>query len=156
MRKDGRVELETFRWLLSGDGQRLLARAAMAYVDAGGDPMASAEAVRRIEPDADRAAAALTQVGLRARAVPKFGDDAVRLYFTPDGLEQATHPRVAAHRAARIAAADLETVVDLSCGIGGDLMGWPAPGSPLRASTVTRSARRSPGPTSPRSGCREP
>jgi len=122
MRKDGHVELETFRWLLSGDGQRLLARAAMAYVDAGGDPMVSAEAVRRIEPDPDRAAAALTQVGLRARAVPKFGDDAVRLYFTPDGLEQATHPRVAAHRAARIAAADLETVVDLSCGIGGDLM----------------------------------
>ena len=104
MRKDGRVELDTFRWLLTGDGQRLLARAAMAYVDAGGDPMASAEAVRRIEPDADRAAAALTQVDLRARAVAKFGDDAVRLYFTPDGLEQATHPRVAAHRAARVAA----------------------------------------------------
>lgn len=122
MREDGAVELETFRWLLTGDGQRLLAQATMAYVDAGSDPMASAEAVRRIEPDPDRAAAALTQVRLRARGVAKFGDEAVRMYFTPDGLEQATHPRVAAHRAARVAATELATVVDLGCGIGGDLI----------------------------------
>ena len=44
------------------------------------------------------------------------------MYFTPDGLEQATRLRVAAHRAARIALADPASVLDLGCGIGGDLL----------------------------------
>ena len=99
------MELETFRWLLTEDGQRLLLRAALAHADADGDPMRAAEAVRRSEPDPDRSAAALTQIELRVRAVAKFGDEALRMYFTPDALEQATRPRVAAHRAARLAAA---------------------------------------------------
>ena len=67
-------------------------------------------------------AAALTQVGLRRRAEAKFGDDAARMYFTPDGLEQSTRGPVATHRAARLAAAGTSTVVDLGCGIGGDLV----------------------------------
>ena len=99
------MDLDSFRWLLTDAGQRLLEQATHAYADAEGDPVRAAAAVRRIEPDADRAAAALTQVQLRARAVAKFGDEAVRMYFTPDALEQATRPRVAAHRAARLAAA---------------------------------------------------
>jgi len=52
----------------------------------------------------------------------KFGEDAARMYFTPEGLEQATRRPVAAHRAARLTAASTRTVVDLGCGIGGDLM----------------------------------
>jgi SAM-dependent methyltransferase len=67
-------------------------------------------------------AVALTQVELRRRAEVKLGDDAGRMYFTPDGLEQATRAPVAAHRAARLRASGLETVVDLGCGIGGDLV----------------------------------
>ena len=116
------MELDTFRWLLTDDGQRLLLRAAQAYADAEGDPMRAADAVRRSEPDPDRAAAALTQIELRVRAVAKFGDEALRMYFTPDALEQATRPRVAAHRAARLAAAQPESVIDLGCGIGSDLV----------------------------------
>jgi SAM-dependent methyltransferase len=54
--------------------------------------------------------------------VPKFGDSAGRMYFTPDGLEQATRLRVAEHRAARIALARPDSVLDLGCGIGGDLL----------------------------------
>ncbi|MGL5827033.1 MAG: class I SAM-dependent methyltransferase [Nocardioides sp.] len=122
------MELETFRWLLTGTGQRLLEQATHAYVDAGGDPVRSTAAVRRLESDPDRAAAALTQVGLRARAVAKFGDDAVRMYFTPDGLEQATRPRVATHRAARLAAAEVGSVIDLGCGVGGDLIAFARAG----------------------------
>ena len=76
------MDLDSFRWLLTDDGQRLLAQATHAYADADGDPVRAAAAVRRIEPDADRSAAALTQVQLRARAVAKFGDEAVRMYFT--------------------------------------------------------------------------
>ncbi len=122
------MELETFRWLLTPDGQRLLERATHVYVDTEGDPVRAASAVRRIEADADRAAAALTQVQLRARAVAKFGDDAVSMYFTPDALEQATRSRVGAHRAGRLAAAQPANVVDLGCGIGGDLVAFARAG----------------------------
>ncbi|WP_067437370.1 class I SAM-dependent methyltransferase [Nocardioides jensenii] len=122
------MDSDTFRWLLTDDGQRLLESATHAYVDHAGDPIRSAAAVRKIESDPDRAAAALTQVGLRAKGVAKFGDDAVRMYFTPDALEQATRTRVAAHRAARLAAADPASVIDLGCGIGGDLIAFARAG----------------------------
>lgn len=115
------MDLETFRWLLTHDGRTLLDVAARAYADADGDPVRAAAAVRRTEPDPERSAAALTQVGLRVRGVAKFGEDALRMFFTPDGLEQATRRTVADHRAARLAAAQPSSVVDLGCGIGGDL-----------------------------------
>ena len=122
------VDLDSFRWLLTDDGQRLLGRATHVYAEVEGDPVRAAAAVRRIEPDADRAAAALTQAGLRARAVAKFGAEAHRLYFTPDALEQATRPRVATHRAARLAAAQPSSVLDLGCGIGGDMIAFARAG----------------------------
>lgn len=122
------MDLEAFDWLLTDDGQRLLEQAAHAYADHAGDPVRSATAVRRLEPNADRAAAALTQVDLRTRAVAKFGEDALRMYFTPDGLEQSTRTRVAAHRAARLEAAAPASVVDLGCGIGGDLIAFARAG----------------------------
>ena len=79
--------------------------------------------------DASLVTTAVTQAALRHRAVAKFGTDATRMYFTPDGLEQATRTRVGAHRAARIAAAlPAASVVDLGCGIGGDLIGAGRPG----------------------------
>lgn len=120
------MDLDAFRWLLTDAGQRLLARATEV---GDADPLRAQETLRR-EPDADaeRAAAALTQVGLRRRAAEKFGDDAARLYFTPDGLEQATRRPVAAHRAARLAAFRADSLVDLGCGIGGDLMAAAAVG----------------------------
>jgi SAM-dependent methyltransferase len=73
-------------------------------------------------------AAALTQVQLRRRAVDKFGDLAARMYFTPDGLEQATRLPVATHRAARLVAASTASVIDLGCGIGGDLVAFARAG----------------------------
>jgi SAM-dependent methyltransferase len=115
------VDLEAFRWLLTDAGQRLLARATQVYVDRAGDPVRTAAAVRSFA-DASHASAALTQVDLRARAVSKFGADAALMYFTPDGLEQATRSRVAAHRAARVALSRPASVLDLGCGIGGDLV----------------------------------
>ena len=41
---------------------------------------------------------------------------------------QSTPPAVAAHRAARVAAAGLRTLVDLGCGIGGDLVAFARAG----------------------------
>lgn len=112
------MDLDAFGWLLTPPGQALLARAA--DVRAEGD-LRAADLLRR-EASPDRVAAALTQVGLREKAVDKFGDLAARMYFTPDGLEQATRLSVARHRAARLNAFVTQTLIDLGCSIGGDLI----------------------------------
>src|SRR5690349_8639745 len=117
------MDLDAFRWLLTEPGQRLLDRAA----DAPDDPLQASTLLRR-DAAADHVAAALTQVTLRRRAVPKFGELAARMYFTPEGLEQATRAPVAAHRASRLGAARIESVVDLGCGIGGDLLAFAGAG----------------------------
>jgi len=111
------MDLDAFRWLLTPAGQQLLARAAQAPTD----PLQASAQLRK-EAAAEHVAAALTQVDLRRRAEAKFGEDAARMYFTPDGLEQATRRPVARHRAARLVAAQTRTVIDLGCGIGGDLV----------------------------------
>jgi len=109
--------LGTFYTLLGDDGQRLLAEiAAQGLTEA--NTLALATDLRRRHPT-PLVAAAMTQARLRERARTKFGDDAVRMYFTQAGLEQATSAPVAAHRASRYRAA--RRIADLCCGIGGDL-----------------------------------
>ncbi len=99
-------------------GQQALALAAQQT-----DPSSlSAAQVLRARFPAELAAVALTQAELRRRAVPKFGAAAGALFFTRDGLEQATRPEVAAHHAARFAAAGVTRVVDLGCGVGSDAL----------------------------------
>jgi SAM-dependent methyltransferase len=66
----------------------------------------------------DLVAAALTQQALRMAAREKFSL-ASEMYFTRDGLEQASGEQAAAHSARRFAG--LALVADLCCGIGGDL-----------------------------------
>jgi hypothetical protein len=117
------VDLEAFRWLLTDDGQELLTRAGAIE---GNELHAQSELRRSADPE--HVAAALTQVELRRRAEPKFGASAARMYFTPDGLEQATRATVAEHRASRLAAFDAKTLIDLGCGIGGDLLAGSAAG----------------------------
>jgi len=121
------MDLEAFRRLLSPAGQRLLERASAVYAEQRGDPLRSSGVLRRDADPAD-VAAALTQVELRLRARTKLGDLAHRLYFTPEGLEQATRWRVARHRAARVALADPGSVLDVGCGIGGDLIAFARAG----------------------------
>jgi SAM-dependent methyltransferase len=124
------VDLETFRWLLTDDGQALLAAATAAQ----GTPLQVQKQLRAVvstrssdggegDEKAARVAAALAQVDLRRRAAAKLGDDAGRMYFTRDGLEQATRTSIARHRAARVALVG-PSVVDLTCGIGGDLVAF--------------------------------
>jgi SAM-dependent methyltransferase len=118
----GSVDLDTFAWLRTPDGQRLLERAA-----ATDDSLAGAQALRR-DASPERAAAARTIVELRRHARPKWGDDAQRMWFTREALEQSTRARVAAHRAARLAAAQPSSVLDVGCGIGGDLIAFARAG----------------------------
>ncbi len=123
------MELETLAWLQTPDGTRLLEVATQAWSDHPGDPVRVASLVRRTEPDPERAAAATTQAQLRERAVTKLGDAARVMFFTPDALEQSTRARVADHRAARLAAAiPGGSVIDLGCGIGGDLVAFARAG----------------------------
>ena len=63
-------------------------------------------------------AAARAPHALRARAAAKFAR-AASMWFTRDGLEQASAEPLARHRAERYAG--LPRVADLCCGIGGDL-----------------------------------
>ncbi|WP_436844593.1 THUMP-like domain-containing protein [Streptomyces wuyuanensis] len=103
--------------LLTDEGQALLA--ALRDYDPGQE-LSVATRLRRDHP-AELVSAALTQARLRQRAVAKFGaEDAYRMYFTPNGVEQSTRASVAAHRAARFAELGVRSVADLCCGIGGD------------------------------------
>ncbi|MFR9794458.1 THUMP-like domain-containing protein [Streptomyces sp. MS06] len=82
--------------------------------------LAVATRLRRDHP-AELVSAALGQARLRQRAVAKFGaEDAGRMFFTPNGVEQSTRAAVAAYRAARFRALGVTSVADLCCGIGGD------------------------------------
>lgn len=114
------MDLDDFRWLLTDDGQALLARAAEMV--AAGDTELHLQTQLRRTAEPGQVAAALTQVELRAKAVTKFGDLAARMYFTPDALEQATRLPVSTHRAGRMQAYGARTLIDLGCGIGGDLV----------------------------------
>ncbi|MFJ9661770.1 methyltransferase domain-containing protein [Streptomyces griseoflavus] len=82
--------------------------------------LAVATRLRREHPAA-LVSAALGQARLRQRAVAKFGaEDARRMFFTPDGVEQSTRAGVAAYRAERFRELGVTSVADLCCGIGGD------------------------------------
>ncbi|MFB6549199.1 methyltransferase domain-containing protein [Streptomyces sp. NPDC056405] len=82
--------------------------------------LAVATRLRRTHP-AELVSAALGQARLRQRAVAKFGaEDAGRMYFTSNGVEQSTRASVAAYRAERMSALGVTSVADLCCGIGGD------------------------------------
>ncbi|KOV65431.1 methyltransferase [Streptomyces sp. AS58] len=103
--------------LLTAEGRALLDEVR------GTDPareLAVATRLRREHP-AELVSAALGQARLRQRAVAKFGaEDAQRMFFTPNGVEQSTRASVAAYRARRFRELGVTSVADLCCGIGGD------------------------------------
>ena len=107
-------------------GERLLAEVAARGT--GDRELLGTVAALRCRHDPELVAAAVTQVRLRVRARAKFGADADRMFFTPDGVEQATRAEVAARHAARFAAAGAGRVLDLCCGIGGDLIAFARAG----------------------------
>ena len=115
------MDVALFRALLSPAGQATLAEAeALALSDE--TFLAALTRLRRWHPRA-LAAAALEQALLRRKAAAggKFAPErAARMYFTRDGLEQATGEAIARHRARRYA--PFGTLADLTCGLGGDTL----------------------------------
>ncbi|MFE1463171.1 methyltransferase domain-containing protein [Streptomyces nigra] len=109
--------LDAFTALLAPEGRALLD--TVRDTDPA-DELAVATRLRREHP-AELVSAALGQARLRQRAAAKFGtEDAGRMYFTPNGVEQSTRASVAAYRAARMRELGIGSVADLCCGIGGD------------------------------------
>lgn len=110
------MDLARARYLVSPRGRADLAAIGTGLADLDLNRLASE--LRRSFPPAEASALA-EQVTLRARARKRFGDDFAWL-FTADGLEMMTHPAVAARRAARLCRMGAP-VLDLTCGLGGDL-----------------------------------
>jgi SAM-dependent methyltransferase len=111
------MNLETFNWLLTSDGQALLAEAMTCDLS---DTAQLRELTRlRRQATPERAAAVYETAVLRWRAAAKFGA-AESLYFTREALEQASGERIAGYRAGRYQS--YGTVADLCCGAGGDTL----------------------------------
>lgn len=110
-------DLASFASLRTPQGRALLD--AVRDTDPA-DELAVATRLRREHP-AELVSAALGQARLRQRAVAKFGaEDAGRMFFTPNGVEQSTRASVATYRAGRMKELGVGSVADLCCGIGGD------------------------------------
>jgi hypothetical protein len=75
----------------------------------------------------------LLQRRLRTIARAKFGEFADTMFFTENGLQQATRLAVAAHHAERFRGAHLNRVADLGCGIGGDSLAFAGLGIAVTA-----------------------
>ena len=111
------MDISDLDWL-SGEGAPVLERWTL---DAPEDPLEAVTLLRR-ELGRERAALVLEQVGLRRRAVRKFGRDALGMLFTKKLLEQASGPEVADFKARRLAALGTRSVADLCCGAGRDAL----------------------------------
>lgn len=120
---------------LTGPAARAVITDAAAL--ATGDPLADAARLRRqyAELTAEQASDALGQAALQRLAAERYGITDP-LLWTRDGLEQATRPEVAAHRAAQFVRAGARRVVDLTAGLGLDTRAMLAAG--LQVTAVER------------------
>lgn len=119
--------------LLTPEGRALL---DAVRGTAPADELAVATRLRREHP-AELVSAALGQARLRQRAAAKFAaEDAERMFFTPNGVEQSTRASVATYRAERFRAMGVRSVADLCCGIGGDAIAFARAG--IRVLAVDR------------------
>lgn len=114
---------DDFVKLLTPDGQALLAEVA---VDSKLDVVKTVSRLRAAGYEAGLVATVLTQAKLRSRAAAKFGEFANSMFFTEDGLEQASRLQVSALHAGRFRDAGIKQVADLGCGIGSESMALAA------------------------------
>ena len=108
------ITLDALAFFCTSPGRDLLAQAAAE----SGDEFQIQKKLRAHYP-AQFCRAALALVLLRQKARQKFAL-ADSMFFDRDGLEMATREEIACYRAARLDG--YNTVLDLCCGIGGDLL----------------------------------
>ena len=104
--------------LISPEGQALLAE--VGEIDSKADMVKVVSKLRGKGHSAELVATVLTQVKLRRRAKAKFGEFAQTMFFTEEGLEQASRLKVAAIHAGRFRNHGLKRIADLGCGIGAE------------------------------------
>jgi hypothetical protein len=109
--------LDDYCWLVGEAAHPWLER-VRAEISPSGPTVALVTTLRK-DLAAERAHLVVEQVELRERGREKFAL-AERMFFTRKGLEQATDEQVAAAKAARFPAG--ASLLDLCCGIGGDLI----------------------------------
>jgi SAM-dependent methyltransferase len=131
VRHSVRVDVEALGALRADAGARVLAE-VRARGGADERTLLGTLTALRASHDPALVSAALTQVRLRDRGRAKFGADADLMFFTPAGVEQATRTVVAAHHADRFGRAGADRVLDLCCGIGGDLIALARAGLAVR------------------------
>jgi hypothetical protein len=112
-----------YRWLIEGAGRDSLARCEAQPLPL---PEASRQLRRHLTPLQTHLV--LAQVQLRQRAATRFPHWR-QMFFTERALQQATDDGLAAYKAQRFAP-DCP-VIDLCCGIGGDLLSLAARGPTL-------------------------
>lgn len=109
------LTLDDLAFLTSPSGESLLAQ--LAHEDLSETQLLPVLMRLRRDYPAEQAGAALSLAQLRLKAVAKFGPAAQAMFFTPDALEQASHPLVSVYRSAEVQG---QQVIDAGCSIGAD------------------------------------
>ena len=112
------IEIHDAHWLVSDDAAILLDE-CQNQVESRREPIAIIKSLRKSLP-ANRASLILDQAQLRIRAKRKFAL-ADKMFFTRPALEMATDETIANFKAQRLSS--LNSVADICCSIGGDLIG---------------------------------
>jgi len=110
--------INEFQWLVGSEAAALL---SLAHEDFSAklSPLKIAKNLRK-STTPTRAALIMEQAQLRIRAKSKFSL-ADQMFFTKRGLEQSSGRGLSIYKANQFA--DHESVLDVCCGIGGDLLG---------------------------------
>ncbi len=108
-----------WQFLLSADGQRLLAETAETPITDENHLQIASRLRKQIDPQL--AAAIVETVWLRQGATGKFSR-ANQMYFTRSALEQSSSELISTYRAHRFFEAGHNLIADLGCGIGGDAL----------------------------------
>jgi SAM-dependent methyltransferase len=118
------ITLDDLGFLSSDAGERILAR--LAAEDLRDENTLKLITSLRRDLSPQQAGASLELARLRKKAVSKFGDDASKLYFTKDALEQASDPLVRHYRTLEVFSG--QNIVDACCGIGADSLAFAQAG----------------------------
>ncbi|MEM7115668.1 MAG: class I SAM-dependent methyltransferase [Chloroflexota bacterium] len=113
------MQLADFRFLRSPKGQTLLAETAVSPITPHNHLQIAQRLRQQLSPA--QAHAILETVLLRQKAVGKF-EQADKMYFLREALEQASGEGIARYRARRFATLQPQLVADLGCSVGGDAL----------------------------------
>ncbi len=119
------ITLDDLAFLTSAEGERVLNR--LAGEDLSDENTLKLITSLRRELSVTQAAAALEQAQLRRKAVRKFGDDASKMYFTREALEQASDPLACRYRTLEVFPS--QYIVDSCCSIGADSIAFAQAGA---------------------------